>query len=254
MVQSIDERSTAASASSRGVRLAEGRVVKTAVVLMNRARLMRLCSSWRTNRGTWPKPIDAQYTTVEIPSSGSGPLLRSPRRSSIPRGKTDVSLEARTKATGWRSISRAATKLPRKPVAPTSRILSVISSSPDGCHPELAKDPRLRRSPRQAGSCRSSHHHPTAVILSLRRIRNSEAGHEKLDRSFVAVPCAKRACERSTRACLARSEPASGAHGPALREASLRAEPTGLPCAKRACERSPRVPPQDDSSPRTDQT
>src|SRR5438132_7136407 len=26
---------------------------------------------------------------------------------------------------------------------------------------------------------------------------------------------------------------------PALREASLRAEPTGLPCAKRACERSP---------------
>src|SRR5207244_1013072 len=35
---------------------------------------------------------------------------------------------------------------------------------------------------------------------------------------------------------------------PALREASLRAECTGLPCAKRACERSPWVPPQDDSS------
>src|SRR5438552_1724644 len=55
-----------------------------------------------------------------------------------------------------------------------------------------------------------------------------------------------------SRACVnvilsARSEPASGAHGPALREASLRAEPTGLPCAKRACERSPRVPPQDDT-------
>src|SRR5205823_3503030 len=47
-------------------------------------------------------------------------------------------------------------------------------------------------------------------------------------------------------ACPARSEPASGGHGPALREASLRAEPTGLPCAKRACERSLRVPPQDD--------
>src|SRR5437660_9164655 len=30
---------------------------------------------------------------------------------------------------------------------------------------------------------------------------------------------------------------------PALREASLRAEPTGLPCAKRACERSPRACP-----------
>src|SRR5205807_9812263 len=43
--------------------------------------------------------------------------------------------------------------------------------------------------------------------------------------------------------CPARSEPASGAHGPALREASLRAEPTGLPCAKRACERSPRACP-----------
>src|SRR5437870_6630367 len=55
-----------------------------------------------------------------------------------------------------------------------------------------------------------------------------------------------------SRACVnvilsARSEPASGAHGPALREASLRAAPTGLPCAKRACERSPRVPPQDDA-------
>src|SRR2546428_6988462 len=51
------------------------------------------------------------------------------------------------------------------------------------------------------------------VILSLRRIRDSDASHEKLDRSFVACP--------------ARSEPASGAHGPALREASLRAEPRG---------------------------
>src|SRR5205823_9137213 len=55
------------------------------------------------------------------------------------------------------------------------------------CHPELAKDPRLRRSQREADSS-----------------------------------------------------------SPALREASLRAAPTGLPCAKRACERSPRVPPQDD--------
>src|SRR5437868_12575572 len=54
-------------------------------------------------------------------------------------------------------------------------------------------------------------------------------------------------------ACPARSEPASEAHGPALREASLRADPTGLPCAKRACERSTRVPPQDDSSPLTGQ-
>src|SRR3989440_1703768 len=54
------------------------------------------------------------------------------------------------------------------------------------CHPEPAKDPRLRRSQQEA-------------------------------------------------------DPSS----PALREASLRAEPTGLPCAKRACERSPRVPPQD---------
>src|SRR5205823_8105566 len=62
------------------------------------------------------------------------------------------------------------------------------------CHPELAKDPRLRRSQREADSS-----------------------------------------------------------SPALREASLRAEPTGLPCAKRACERSPRVPPQDDSSPLTGQ-
>src|SRR5438309_1415531 len=67
------------------------------------------------------------------------------------------------------------------------------------------------------------------VILSLRRIRHSDGRNEKLDRSFVACP--------------ARSEPASGAHGPALREASLRAEPTGLPCAKRACERSPRACP-----------
>src|SRR5207253_11192937 len=67
------------------------------------------------------------------------------------------------------------------------------------------------------------------VILSSRRIRDSDARNEKLDRSFVACP--------------ARSEPASGAHGPALREASLRAEPTGLPCAKRACERSPRACP-----------
>src|SRR5438445_5515925 len=55
-----------------------------------------------------------------------------------------------------------------------------------------------------------------------------------------------------SRACVnvilsARSEPASGAHGPPLSEASLRAQPTGLPCAKRACERSPRVPPQDDT-------
>src|SRR5207253_4427620 len=41
------------------------------------------------------------------------------------------------------------------------------------------------------------------VILSLRRIRNSSADHEKLDRSFVACP--------------ARSEPASGAHGFLLR-------------------------------------
>src|SRR5207302_4695002 len=38
---------------------------------------------------------------------------------------------------------------------------------------------------------------------------------------------------------------------PALREASLRAEPTGLPCAKRACERSPWIPPQDDIHART---
>src|SRR2546421_2232829 len=67
------------------------------------------------------------------------------------------------------------------------------------------------------------------VILSLRRIRHSDGRNEKLDRSFVACP--------------ARSEPASGAHEPALREASLRAEPTGLPCAKRACERSPRACP-----------
>src|SRR5437868_2746638 len=59
------------------------------------------------------------------------------------------------------------------------------------CHPEPAKDPRLRRS--QTGSW---------------------------------------------------IDPSS----PALREASLRAECTGLPCAKRACERSPWVPPQDDSS------
>ena len=55
------------------------------------------------------------------------------------------------------------------------------------------------------------------VILSLRRIRDSDARNKKLDRSFVAVPCAKRACERSTRACPARSEPASGAHGFLLR-------------------------------------
>src|SRR5439155_12011569 len=86
----------------------------------------------------------------------------------------------------------------------------------------------------------------------------------------TGLPCAKRACERSPRACPARSEPASGAHGPALREASLRAEPTacparsepasgahgpalreaslraeptGLRCAKRACERSTRACP-----------
>src|SRR5207253_945602 len=42
--------------------------------------------------------------------------------------------------------------------------------------------------------------------------------------------------------CPARSEPASGVHGPAPREANLRVESTGLPCAKRACERSPRLP------------
>src|SRR5438132_7648129 len=34
-------------------------------------------------------------------------------------------------------------------------------------------------------------------------------------------------------ACPARTEPASGAHGPALREASLRAEPTGAPAVRR---------------------
>jgi len=51
------------------------------------------------------------------------------------------------------------------------------------------------------------------VILSLRRIRDSDAAYEELDRSFVGCP--------------GRSEPASGAHGPALREASLRAEPMG---------------------------
>src|SRR5438552_11002127 len=36
-----------------------------------------------------------------------------------------------------------------------------------------------------------------------------------------------------------RSQREADPSSPALREASLRAEPTGLPCAKRACERSP---------------
>src|SRR2546429_8391594 len=77
------------------------------------------------------------------------------------------------------------------------------------CHPELAKDPRLRRSQQEAD--------PSSPALREASLRAEPTG----------LPCAKRACERSPRACPARSEPASGAHGPALREASLRAEPTG---------------------------
>ena len=37
-----------------------GRLVKMAVVLMKMARRTARSSSWRTRRGTWPKPIEAQ--------------------------------------------------------------------------------------------------------------------------------------------------------------------------------------------------
>src|SRR5437870_3333727 len=67
------------------------------------------------------------------------------------------------------------------------------------CHPEPAKDPRLRRSQQEAD--RSS---PALREASLRA-------------EPMGLPCAKRACERSPRACPARSEPASGAHGFLLR-------------------------------------
>src|SRR5258708_3496894 len=62
-----------------------------------------------------------------MPSNGSA-AARSPTRTSMPAGSSERSLLGRARTTGSRSARRAATKLPRKPVAPTSRIRPVTDS------------------------------------------------------------------------------------------------------------------------------
>jgi hypothetical protein len=77
MVHSSAECCTAASASRRTARLAEGKLVKIAVVLTKTARFTPADSNCRTSPGTWPKPMLAQYTTVPTPSNGSEGFARS---------------------------------------------------------------------------------------------------------------------------------------------------------------------------------
>ena len=81
MVQSRSLAWTAASASDRTARLADGKLVKTAVVEMNTARLTWLLLSCAIRDGTWRKPIEAQQTRVSMPSSVNV-STRSPIRTS----------------------------------------------------------------------------------------------------------------------------------------------------------------------------
>src|SRR5258708_676421 len=86
-----------------------------------------------------------------MPSSCKG-WARSPVRISMPSGSTERSLVERTRAIVRRSASRAATALPRKPVPPTSRILSAITGRV-AARSTARVDTRSSRG--EIGACRS---------------------------------------------------------------------------------------------------